>query len=91
VICPEAEAKLFVTADDEVRAARRHAELGEGQTFEQVLADLRTRDARDAGRDAAPLVRAEDALLLDTTDLSIDAAVAKAIAYVDERRRSGRA
>jgi len=75
VICPEAEAKLYVTASDEVRAERRRAELGSA-SFEQVLADLRARDARDAARDVAPMKPAKDALLLDTTDLSIDAAVA---------------
>ena len=84
VICPEAEAKLFVTASDEVRAERRRAELG-AASFEQVLADLRARDARDAARDVAPMVAATDALLLDTTDLSIDAAVAEAVAYVKSR------
>ena len=68
VICPEAEAKLFVTASDEARAARRQAELG-AASFEEVLADLRARDARDAGRDVAPMAAAKDALLLDTTDL----------------------
>ena len=86
VICPKAEAKLFVTASDAVRAARRHAEFDGAQSLEAVLADLRARDARDAARDVAPMVPAKDALLLDTTDLSIDAAVAKAIAYVKERR-----
>lgn len=89
VICPRAEAKLFITASDEVRAARRHAELGEGQTLEQVLVDLRARDARDAGRDVAPLRAAEDALLLDTTELSIDAAVAEAVAFVRSRFSPG--
>jgi cytidylate kinase len=89
VICPEAEAKLFVTASDEVRATRRHAELGDGRTWAQVLADLQARDARDAGREAAPMTTPMDALLLDTTDLSIDAAVARAIAYVEERLRAG--
>ncbi len=84
VICPAAEAKLFVIASDEVRAARRQAELP-GQSLEQVLADLRARDARDAGRDAAPMMAAEDALLLDTTDLSIEAAVAEAVAFVKSR------
>ena len=84
VICPEAEAKLFVTASDEIRAARRAAELG-AASVEPVLADLRARDARDAGRDIAPMVAAKDALLLDTTDLSIDAAVAEAVAYVRSR------
>lgn len=89
VICPKAEAKLYVTAADETRAARRHAELGEGLSLEAVLADLRARDARDAGREDAPLVQPEDALLLDTTDLSIDAAVARAIAFVNERIEAG--
>jgi cytidylate kinase len=89
VICPEAEAKLYVTASDEVRAARRHAENPAAQSLGQVLADLRARDARDATRDVAPMVAAPDALLLDTTDLSIDAAVAAAIAHVRERMRPG--
>ena len=84
----EAEAKLYVTASDEVRAERRRAELG-APSLEPVLADLRARDARDAGRDLAPMVAAADALLLDTTDLSIDAAVAEAIAYVRSRLPGG--
>jgi cytidylate kinase len=71
------------------RAARRHAELGGRHGLEGVLADLRARDARDASRDAAPMVAAPDALLLDTTDLSIDAAVAAAIVYVKSRHRPG--
>jgi cytidylate kinase len=90
VICPEAEAKLFVTASPEARAARRQRELG-AASVEEVLADLRARDARDAGRSVAPLRAAPDALLLDTTDLSIDAAVAEAVAYVENRIRRGRA
>jgi cytidylate kinase len=88
VICPEAEAKLYVTASDEVRAERRRAELGT-TSLEQVLADLRARDARDAARDVAPMKPAADALLLDTTDLSIDAAVAEAVAYVKSRLPAG--
>lgn len=88
VICPSAEAKLFVVASDEARAARRQAELG-AESFEAVLADLRARDARDAGREVAPMVAAPDALLLDTTDLSIDAAVAEAVAYVQNRMPGG--
>jgi cytidylate kinase len=88
VICPEAEAKLYVTASDEVRAERRRAELG-NTSLEQVLADLRARDARDAARDVAPMKPAADALLLDTTDLSIDAAVAEAVAYVKSRLPAG--
>jgi cytidylate kinase len=89
VIAPEAEAKLFVTASDETRARRRAAEMDGGASFEQVLADIRARDARDAGREAAPMVAAPDALLLDTTDLSIDAAVAAAIAHVKSRLPQG--
>jgi len=88
VIAPEAEAKLFVTASDAVRAARRFAELGSG-TLEAVLADLRARDSRDAARDVAPMVAATDALLLDTSDLSIDAAVAEAVAFVRSRLPGG--
>jgi cytidylate kinase len=88
VICPEAEAKLFVTASDAVRAERRRAELG-AASLEAVLADLRARDARDAGRDVAPMRAAADALLLDTTDLSIDTAVAEAVAFVKCRIRPG--
>jgi cytidylate kinase len=84
VVCPDAEAKLFVTAADRVRAERRRAELGAPDP-EAVLADLRARDARDAAREAAPMAAAPDALLLDTTDLSIDAAVAAATAYVRAR------
>jgi cytidylate kinase len=89
VICPSAEAKLFVTASAEVRAQRRHAELlGRGMetTFDAVLADIHERDARDAGRSTAPMAMAEDAVLIDTSALSIEAAVAAAIAAVEARR-----
>jgi CMP/dCMP kinase len=88
VIAPAATAKLFVTASDEVRSRRRQTELaarGEFRDFEDVLADIRKRDARDAGRDAAPLARAADAALLDTSDLAIDAAVQRAVALVEDR------
>jgi cytidylate kinase len=88
VICPEAEAKLFVSASDEVRAERRRTELG-AASLDSVLADLRARDARDAARDVAPMRAAADALLLDTTNLSIDAAVAEAVAYVKSRLQAG--
>ena len=87
VICPDAEVKLFVTADDATRADRRWRELvskGQDTTLEQVAADLRMRDARDAGRDTAPLTQADDALLLDTTELDIDAAVAKAAEIIEQ-------
>jgi cytidylate kinase len=89
VICPEAEAKLFVTASDEVRAARRHAELGSG-ALDEVLADLRARDARDAARDVAPLRAAEGAVLLDTSRMTISEAVAAAIGHVEDRISQGR-
>jgi cytidylate kinase len=86
VIAPDATAKLFVTATPLVRARRRHAELaraGDSRDLAAVLADIEARDARDSGRSTAPLVRAADAALLDTTDLAIDAAVQRAIALVE--------
>jgi CMP/dCMP kinase len=85
VICPEAEVKLFVTASDEVRAVRRHAELVEKSadlTVAEVLADLRARDARDTERKVAPLKTAAEAVVLDTSEMTIDQAVAAAIAVV---------
>ncbi|MEM8579396.1 MAG: d(CMP) kinase [Pseudomonadota bacterium] len=85
VICPQAEVKLFVTASAEVRAARRHAELsarGLETTLEDVLADIRARDARDMGRADAPLRPAEGAILLDTSHLSIEDATAAAFRAV---------
>jgi cytidylate kinase len=81
VICPRADVKIYVTASDEARAERRYRELsdrGEETTLERVLADQQARDERDAARDTAPMRRAEDAHLLDTTDLSIEDAVARA-------------
>lgn len=89
VICPDAQAKLFVTASAEVRAARRLAELlarGDATSFEAVLADVQARDARDASRAQAPMVAAEDAVLIDTSNMSIEAAVAAAITAVEEAR-----
>ncbi|TNC69847.1 (d)CMP kinase [Rubellimicrobium roseum] len=91
VVCPEAEAKLFVTATAEARAGRRHAEqvaAGLDSTLEGTLAEVRARDARDAGRDVAPLRPAEDAVLIDTSGLSIEQAVSAALAVV--RSRIGR-
>ncbi len=84
VICPQAPAKLFVTARPEVRARRRHAELAPARSYEEVLADIAARDARDSARSTAPLVRAPDAALLDTSDLAIDAAVGQAILLVED-------
>ncbi|MEM1382891.1 MAG: (d)CMP kinase [Pseudomonadota bacterium] len=93
VICPDAPVKLFVTADAETRAERRHAELaasGSTITIETVLADLRARDERDSERADAPMLHAEDAHLLDTSELDIDAAVIEASKIVEQalsRRR----
>lgn len=85
VICPDAEAKLFVTASAEVRATRRFKELaGNGLVtdYETVLSDVKARDARDADRAEAPMIAAPDAVLIDTSDLSIEDAIAAAIAAV---------
>ncbi len=85
VICPEAEVKLYVTASPEVRAHRRWLEVGGDEA--EVLAQVKDRDARDMGRADAPLRPADDAIHLDTSTLSIDAAVAQAIAAVAQRLR----
>ncbi|PSK84143.1 cytidylate kinase [Limimaricola soesokkakensis] len=85
VICPEAEVKLFVTASAEARAGRRLAELveaGHAASFDGVLADVKARDARDSERAMAPLRPADDAHLLDTSELDAAQAVAAAIARV---------
>lgn len=89
VICPQAEVKLFVTASAECRADRRHKELtekGMDITFETVLSDVKERDARDRGRETAPLIPADDAQLIDTSDLTISQAVARAVALIDAAR-----
>jgi cytidylate kinase len=88
IVCPKAQAKIFVTATPEVRARRRARELagrnGEAN-YNVVLADIRRRDERDRNRSFAPLVPAADALVLDTSDLDIEQAVAAAIAYAESR------
>ena len=86
VIAPNADAKLFVTASAQARATRRAAQES-GASFDAVLADIKLRDERDSGRGAAPLRQAEDADLLDTTDLDIRAAVQQAVALVEARIR----
>ena len=89
VIAPEAPAKLFVTASAEVRAERRFRQLegqGEAVAYDDILEDIRRRDERDSGRAAAPLVRAEDAALLDTTQMSISQAADAARRIVEEAR-----
>jgi len=89
VICPNAEVKLFVTASAEVRAERRFLELSAGGhdvTRNEVLQDVKARDERDMNRVEAPLKPAEDAVLIDTSDLNIADAVAKAITAINARR-----
>jgi cytidylate kinase len=88
VIAPRATAKLFVTASPEVRARRRLEELlsrGMAAHFDDVLIDIRARDERDSHRDAAPLVKADDADLLDTSAMTAEQAIAAAIALVERR------
>jgi cytidylate kinase len=77
VVCPDADVKIFVTATPEIRAKRRFAEFqgrGDPVSYETVLTDILVRDARDSGRADAPMTQAQDAMLLDTSNLSIEAA-----------------
>lgn len=83
VICPEAEVKLFVTASAPVRAHRRWLEVGGNEAV--VLAEQLERDRRDAERAVAPLVPATDAVVIDTSEMDIDAAVAEAVALVQRK------
>jgi cytidylate kinase len=93
VIAPDAHAKLYVTASPEVRADRRWKQLtgqGESVTFDEILADIHKRDARDGGRKDAPMTQAVDAILLDTSEMSIEQAFDAARRIVeDARARSG--
>lgn len=89
VVCPDAEAKLFVTASLEVRAARRLKELrerGREAIHSRVLRDMQERDRRDSGRDVAPLEPAEDAFVLDTSELDPDAVFAEALKFIKSRQ-----
>lgn len=89
VICPDADVKLFVTASAEVRAMRRFKELQETDpsvALQAVLADVKERDARDMNRANAPMKPASDAVIIDTSDLGIDEAVALAILEIDKKR-----
>ena len=89
VIAPNAPAKLFVTATPETRARRRWRQLnarGDMITYEAMLADIQRRDERDAGRGSAPMVQAADAVLLDTTDMDIEAAFDAARRIVEAAR-----
>jgi cytidylate kinase len=88
VVCPRADVKLFITAAPEERARRRHLELierGEPAEFVRILEEIRRRDERDANRPTAPLRPAEDALILDTTDLDADASFRAALGLVAGR------
>jgi cytidylate kinase len=89
VICPQADAKIFVTASPEVRARRRALELrSQGQPADEaeILADIRRRDERDTARSIAPLRPAADAHVLDTSDLAIEGVVAAAIRIIERAR-----
>lgn len=89
VICPAANVKLFVTASPECRAERRFQELsgkGTDTTYDTVLAEVKERDARDQNRAAAPLVPADDAVTLDTSELTAAQAIAAAIKVIDAAR-----
>ncbi|MCC0041952.1 MAG: (d)CMP kinase [Rhodobiaceae bacterium] len=89
VVCPDADVKLFVTASAAARARRRWLELrqaGQDVDLAAVEADIERRDARDASRDAAPMRPADDAHLLDTTEMDIEAAFRAAVAIIDAAR-----
>lgn len=84
-VCPDADAKLFVTASAEIRAKRRFLELQErglDAIYARVLEDMKERDARDSGRSASPLAAADDALQLDTSDMDADQAFAAALDFI---------
>jgi len=88
VVCPAADVKIFVTATPEVRARRRFTEFearGAGISYETVLADILIRDQRDSGRANAPMVLATDAMLLDTSNLSIEAAFDAAVGLIKRK------
>ncbi len=90
VVCPEAEVKLYVTANTDIRAERRHKELlerGESSIYARVLQDMKERDERDINRSVAPLKPAEDAFILDTSDLDADEAFSAALVEIE---RTGR-
>jgi cytidylate kinase len=91
VIAPDANAKLFITASVEARAARRHKEMqerGEDVSLEAIVADIRARDARDMGRTDAPLRVAEGAIVIDTSFMTREQALAAAIEAVDASHRT---
>lgn len=88
VVCPSAHVKIFVTASDEARARRRfleHQGRGEAISYEELLADIRRRDARDSNRSAAPMQAAADALHLDTTELDADQVFQAALDMINRK------
>lgn len=88
VVCPQAEIKFFITASPEVRAERRHKEFlakGINISYEEVLTDVKARDERDANRSAAPMKPADDAIIFDTSKLSIEEVFAKACKIIDTK------
>ena len=92
VVCPLADVKLFITAAPEERARRRHLELldrNEPAEFTAILEDIRRRDDRDLNRSLSPLKAADDAILLDTTNLDADATFRLALETVEAQRRGG--
>lgn len=87
VVCPEAEVKLYITASPEKRAQRRHREIeqkGQASDYAQILADIIKRDERDMGRADSPLKPAENAYLIDTSEMSIETAFTTAVSLVDK-------
>ena len=90
VVLPEADVKIFLTASSEERARRRHAELLEKGTqisYEEVLKDVIERDERDSNRSAAPLRAAEDAVLLDTTEMDLQQSLERLCALIEEKSK----
>lgn len=88
IVCPDACLKLYIDAKTLIRAERRHKELqskGFSVKYDAVLADMQERDARDAGRETAPMKPADDAILLDTSDMGIDEVLDKALALAREK------
>lgn len=88
VILPNADVKIFLTSSPLARAIRRQRELTEKgivQTVEQVLADMKARDERDASRETAPLKKADDAIELDNSDMTLEGTVAAALAIIEEK------
>ena len=88
VVLPDAQVKIFLTASPEVRAKRRHLELQEkgiADSYEKVLADMKQRDLQDSTRPIAPLKQAKDAVLLDTSDMTLEESVAAMKAIIEEK------